>query len=87
MRAQRYLVCVCASDASGAPRPDTLNAFVASGQQGVNYGLGTWHYPIVAIDGPALFSVLMWSDDGKGDFASNCDIVDLDEHVSVEWPV
>lgn len=85
MRAQCYLVCVCLSDAAGNPRQDTLRAFVATGEQGVNYGLGTWHYPIVAIGAPALFSVLMWSEDGKGDFAGNCDIFKLGDQPTVEW--
>ncbi|MCX7154526.1 MAG: ureidoglycolate lyase [Proteobacteria bacterium] len=86
MRAQRYLVCVCLSDARGEPRTDTLRAFFATAPQGVNYAMGTWHYPIVAIDAPALFSVLMWSEDGAGDFAGNCDIFKLPDPPSVQWP-
>jgi ureidoglycolate lyase len=86
MRASRYLVCVCLSDARGDPRAETLQAFVAEATQGVNYAMGTWHYPIVALDAPALFSVLMWSEDGAGDFAGNCDLFKLADPPIVGWP-
>jgi ureidoglycolate lyase len=83
MRGRRFLVCVCLSDTLGNPVPETLKAFVVATPQGINYAMGTWHYPIVALDEPTLFSVLMWSEDGRGDFAGNCDIVKLTEPPQV----
>jgi ureidoglycolate lyase len=85
MRASRYLICVCLSDIRGTPQTETLTAFVAGATQGVNYAMGTWHYPIVALDTPALFSVLMWSEDGAGDFAGNCDLFKLADPLLVDW--
>jgi ureidoglycolate lyase len=86
MRGGRFLVCVCLSDALGKPAPGSLKAFVVAAPQGINYAMGTWHYPIVALDEATLFSVLMWSEDGSGDFAGNCDIVSLAEPPVVSWP-
>jgi ureidoglycolate lyase len=85
MRGGRFLVCVCLSDGRGDPLLDTLMAFVATAPQGVNYAMGTWHYPIVAIDTATLFSVLMWSEDGRGDFAGNCDIFKLAAPAQIDW--
>ena len=45
---QRYLVVV--APAGDPPAPADLRAFVASGRQGVNYHLGTWHHPMIALD-------------------------------------
>ncbi len=63
-----YLVLVTAGDA--APAPDTLQLFIAQGNQGVNYYTGTWHHPLLALHDNADFLVV----DRKGT-GSNCDEV------------
>jgi ureidoglycolate lyase len=53
----RYLVVT----ALGEREPDlaTLNACVVPADIGIAYGLGVWHVPMMAIDAPATFLVLM----------------------------
>ncbi len=50
---QRYLVVV--APAGEPPRPDALRAFVANGNQGINYHRGVWHHPMIALDEACQF--------------------------------
>jgi ureidoglycolate lyase len=75
MSLSRYLVVVCATLANGQPDVDALHAFIGTGEQGINYDVGTWHHPMVALDGEALFSMLVWEDGSAGD----CEQVTLRE--------
>lgn len=58
----RYLVCVAPALADGAPDVASLRAFVCAPGQGVAYAPNVWHHPIVALDAPAEFAVLVWED-------------------------
>lgn len=61
-----YLVVV----ARPGPPPEagTLRAFLASGQQGVNYAPGVWHHPLIALEATSDFLILDRSGPG-----GNCD--------------
>ncbi|MDE1153296.1 MAG: ureidoglycolate lyase [Micavibrio sp.] len=50
-----------------------LQAFIASGTQGVNYRKGTWHHYSLALDKPCDFLVI-----DRGGPEKNCDEVFLD---------
>lgn len=50
------------------PDPNTIHAFIAQGNQGVNYHRGTWHHPVLAIKDQDEFLVV----DRAGDLP-NCD--------------
>lgn len=40
---------------AAVPAPSAVRAFVTNGRQGVNYGRGTWHHPLIALaDGEYL---------------------------------
>ena len=65
---RRYLVVVSDMRSDGTPDPASLAAFVGTSGQGIHYGRGVWHHPIVALDGPAEFLMLMWE---RGD-ARDC---------------
>lgn len=54
--AHRFLVVVAPGDAP--PGPDALQAFLATGGQGVNYRRGVWHHPLLALDAPTDFLVV-----------------------------
>ncbi|HEX4235633.1 MAG TPA: ureidoglycolate lyase [Caldimonas sp.] len=72
LTAARWIIVV--APPGRAPRPDRLQAFVASAEQGVNYARGTWHHPLLAIDRAAEFLVVdRVSDDGEED----CDMCDM----------
>lgn len=66
MDVERWVVLV-APDLGGKPDADALRAFVARGDQAVNYHLGTWHHPLRALDRPGRFAVLMWTTGSKSD--------------------
>jgi ureidoglycolate lyase len=58
----RFVVVVAESPAS------TPRAFLAERGMGVSYRRGTWHHPLIVLDGPADFLVV--DRDGAG---ANCD--------------
>jgi ureidoglycolate lyase len=60
MECGHYLVIVAPEDASGQPDLSKVSAFVAQRTQGVCYRAGTWHAPMIALDAPALMTMLMW---------------------------
>jgi len=62
-----YLVLVAPSTAEGGPDMARAVAFLANGEQGINYHAGTWHHPITAFEGGGAFAVLMWRDGGTED--------------------
>jgi ureidoglycolate lyase len=75
----RYLVTVCPD--SGHGRPDAARAisFIAQPDQGIVYAAGTWHHPMVALDRPGRFSVVMWACGDAGDE----EVVPLDRDIEV----
>ena len=59
---KRWFVVV--SDAS-IPTPENLRAFIASGEQGVQYKKNVWHHPLLVEQGKQQFLVV--DRDGAGD--------------------
>lgn len=54
----RYLVVVGSADLDD-PQAGQLKAFVASDRLGVCFAAGTWHSPLIALDGGARFFTMM----------------------------
>ncbi len=54
--ANRPFLVVVAPDEDG--RPGTPLAFLAAGDQGVNYAKNTWHHPLLALDAVSDFLVV-----------------------------
>ncbi|MFD4836589.1 ureidoglycolate lyase [Achromobacter sp. NPDC058515] len=54
-----YLVVVAPTGPDDLPDMDRLQAFLASGRQGVCYRVGTWHHGLTVLAGPAEFLVMM----------------------------
>lgn len=50
---QTWIVLV--APAGDPPQPDAIKAFVASGNQGVNYHRGVWHHPLVVLGKECAF--------------------------------
>ena len=78
----RYLVIVAPHGTDGRPDASQLKAFVASGTQGVTYGMNVWHHPMTVLDRSGQFAIFMWLDGGRGDE----EFVDLQEPVTIEFP-
>ncbi len=67
MVCSRYLVCVAPTGADGNPVISELKAFIVKPGQAINYRTGVWHHPLVVLDAPAQFAMLVWEDGGKED--------------------
>ena len=63
----RYLILVAPADAEGAPRMDSLQAFIAGADQAINYHTGVWHHPFTALDRPSECLVLRFDDGSEDD--------------------
>jgi ureidoglycolate lyase len=59
-----YMVVV--APAQGDGRPGAPLAFLARGDQGVNYSRGTWHHPLLALEGESDFLVIDRGGSGDG---------------------
>jgi ureidoglycolate lyase len=77
IRCARLLLTVAPDDGNGQPDLARAAAFVARGDTVIHYRAGAWHSPLVALDEPAVLSMLMWE---AGD-ARDC------EEVSSTMPV
>jgi len=62
MLCARFLIVVCDAGEDGLPDVARLRAFLCGPGQGITYGVGVWHHPIIAIDGDADFAMLAWED-------------------------
>lgn len=63
----RYLVIVAPALPDGSGDVKGLRAFVCKPGQGINYRVGVWHHPIVALDAPADFVMVAFEDGSPGD--------------------
>ncbi len=77
MSAARYLVVV--APGGEEPERDGAIAFIAGQAAAVIYRAGVWHYPLVALDAMADFSMLMW-ETGAG---TDTEIAPLAEPLTV----
>ena len=80
MKVERYLVVV--APGTDAPDLEGLRAFVAEPGQGVIYGPGVWHMPLIVFGTPAEFVMFVWEDDTKDD----CVVARLSEPVEIVLP-
>jgi len=80
MVCSRFLVVVAPSLLDGTPDGGNLRAFVCKPGQGINYRVGVWHHPIVALDAPADFVMVAHEDGSPGD----CVMRRLEAPVRVE---
>jgi ureidoglycolate lyase len=63
----QYLVAVWPSDADGQPLLAKGEAFIAQGDQAVNYDKDVWHHGFAALYGDGVFLMLRWEDGTSGD--------------------
>lgn len=62
MLCSRYLVVVAPTAADGGPDLAGLKSFLCLPGQGISYGVGVWHHPIIALDDDADFVMLAFED-------------------------
>jgi ureidoglycolate lyase len=62
-----YLVVVFPAGPDGRPLADQGCAFLARGDQAINYKRDTWHHGFLALDTPGTFLMLRWEDGTSAD--------------------
>ena len=66
MQRQQFLIVVAPPAAQ--PNAEEIRAFISDGQQGVNYGMGVWHHPILALEDASDYLIVDRAGEGN-----NCD--------------
>jgi len=79
LQCKPYMVVVAEYE-PGAERPGRLHAFVARGNQGVNYRPGVWHHPLIAVGEVSDFLVI----DRQGN-SPDCKEFSLPESVLLDF--
>jgi ureidoglycolate lyase len=79
LQARAFLVVV--AEDGVAPIATRIRAFLASGNQGVNYRRNTWHHALIAIEQTSRFLVVDRSGNDE-----NCEEIVLDGAVQVNRP-
>ncbi|WP_427983526.1 ureidoglycolate lyase [Agarivorans sp.] len=64
----------------GELQQQQIQAFLASGQQGVNYHFGVWHHPLISLEASSDFLIV----DRAGEEA-NCIEQDLNQSILLEF--
>ncbi|KAI8616213.1 ureidoglycolate hydrolase [Chytriomyces sp. MP71] len=78
-----YVVIVAPALKTNPDIPDVqrVRAFLARGNQGVTYGVGVWHSPMVVIGSkPITFAVLQWVNGVAKDECTECEMIDGEMH-------
>ena len=60
IRCAQLLLAVAPNDTNGQPNVARARAFIAGGDTIIHYRASVWHSPLIALDGPASLSMLMW---------------------------
>lgn len=63
----RYVVVVAPTAAEGLPDMSRARALMVPGDTAITYSADAWHHPMIALDRPACFSVLIWRDGTTAD--------------------
>lgn len=77
LRGRPFLVVV--APGTDDPDPETIRAFIAQGNQGINYHRGTWHHPVLALADEDEFLVV----DRDGE-RPNCEEYHFPAHIEIE---
>ncbi|CAF1165283.1 unnamed protein product [Didymodactylos carnosus] len=80
-----YLVIVCLNDEQNdRPNLNTLKAFIATSNQGINYNANVWHHPMVGLEYPTDFVCLVWERrELSTENDEDCQVVQLENIISV----
>ncbi|MDP6727639.1 MAG: ureidoglycolate lyase [Gammaproteobacteria bacterium] len=79
-----FLVVV--APASARPRINDIEVFISSGEQGVNYARGVWHFPLISIKDDANFVVIDRKYTAESDKLEQCIVYPIkDTDISIEF--
>tara|TARA_B100000929_G_scaffold141043_1_gene111624 strand:+ start:1273 stop:1794 length:522 start_codon:yes stop_codon:yes gene_type:complete len=79
-----FLVVVAPS--SARPRINDIEVFISSGEQGINYARGVWHFPLISIKDDANFVVIDRKYTAESDKLEQCIVYPIkDTDISIEF--
>ena len=79
-----FLVVV--APASARPRINDIEVFISSGEQGINYARGVWHFPLISIKDDANFVVIDRKYIAESDKLEQCIVYPIkDTDISIEF--
>ena len=79
-----FLVVV--APASARPRINDIEVFISSGEQGINYARGVWHFPLISIKDDANFVVIDRKYTAESDKLEQCIVYPInDTDISIEF--
>ena len=79
-----FLVVV--APASARPRINDIEVFISSGEQGINYARGVWHFPLISIKDDANFVVIERKYTAESDKLEQCIVYPIkDTDISIEF--
>jgi ureidoglycolate lyase len=79
LEVSRYVVVVAPPGMEGMPDMRRARALMVLGDTAITYAADSWHHPMIALDRPASFSVLLWRDGTSDDIET----VALGEHFEL----
>jgi ureidoglycolate lyase len=62
-----YLICVAPPDLRGLPDVSMIMAFIVPPEIGISYHPQTWHLPLMVLENPGTFAMMMWNDGTNND--------------------
>lgn len=75
----RYVVVVAPDATVGTPDMKRARAFLVPGDTGISYRADAWHHPMIVLDRPGCFAVVLWRDGTAADIET----ITLDEPVEI----
>lgn len=74
-----YLICVAPPDMNGLPDLSMIMAFIVPPEIGISYHPNTWHLPLMVLECPGTFAMMMWNNGTDND----CVIHNLKEPIRI----
>jgi ureidoglycolate lyase len=78
----RYVIVVAPHGTPDKPDMQRARALLVPGDAAITYAADSWHHPMIALDRPACFSVLLWRDGTPADM----EVVTLEESFELSLP-
>lgn len=75
----RYVVVVAPRASAGNPDMAAARAFLVPGDTGISYAADCWHHPMIILDRPGCFAVIL----SRSGTVEDIEILSLDEPIEI----
>jgi ureidoglycolate lyase len=76
---ERYVVVVAPHGSAGGPAMAGARAFLVPGHTGISYAADCWHHPMIILDRPGSFAVIL----SRSGTAEDIETIALDEPIEI----